>query len=82
MEKKFEGFTTNLASMSRVTDWEVYYVDKWITGELWEEYSENGDYDWSLKIDDDDKLTDDELDEIYDYIKENIKNGTHSNNTN
>ena len=73
MDNKFDGLLTEVTSASKVIDWEVYYGDKYVTGEYYEHYDNRGDYDWDIKIYEQDKLTDDEIDEIYDYIKENIK---------
>lgn len=73
MDNKFDGLSSDLTHSSQAFDWEVYYGDKFITGEYWESYDNRGDYDWEIKINDQDKLTDEEIDEIYDYIKDNIK---------
>lgn len=72
MDNKFDGLSTDLTSASKTIDWEVYYGDKSVAGEYWEHYDNRGDYDFNIKIYDEDKLTDEEIDEIYDYIKENI----------
>lgn len=73
MDNKFDGLSTDLTSASKTIDWEVYYGDKFVAGEYWEHYDNRGDFDWNIKIYEQDKLTDEEIDEIYDYIKENIK---------
>ncbi len=73
MSIKFDGLSAELTSASSTYDWELYYNDKFVAGEYYEHYDNRGDYDWDIKIYDEDKLTDEELDEIYDYIKENIK---------
>ena len=72
MDNKFDGLSTDLSSASKTIDWEVYYNEKFVTGEYWEHYDNYGDYDWNIKIHNEDELTDEEIDEIYDYIKENI----------
>jgi len=73
MSEKFDALSVDLTSASSTYDWEMYCGDKWVAGEYHEHYDNRGDYDWSIKIYDEDKLTDEEIDEIYDYIKENIK---------
>jgi hypothetical protein len=72
MDNKFDGLSTDLTSASKTIDWEVYYNDKNVAGQYHEHYDYTGDYDWNIKIYNEDKLTDDEIDEIYDYIKQNI----------
>lgn len=72
MDNKFDGLSTDLTSASKTIDWEVYYGNKLVGGEYWEHYDYRGDYDFNIKIYNEDKLTDEEIDEIYDYIKENI----------
>lgn len=73
MSEKFEGLSGSVTAFAQIIDWEVAYGDKSITGEYRESYDFWGEYEWDIKIHEQDKLTDEEIDEIYDYIKDNIK---------
>jgi hypothetical protein len=70
---EISGFSTIITSERTVQDWELWINDKEISGKYTTWYDEFGDSDWDIKIHNQSELTDEEMDEITDYIKENIK---------
>jgi len=65
-------FSKVMTSQRTVQDWELTINGKEVRGEYMVWYDEYGDTDWDVKIENQSQLTDDEIDQINDYIRENI----------
>lgn len=73
MDIKFDGLYSQIAYSKIIYEWEVYVGDKQAIGTFSEVCDEMGDYDWHITIDNQNQFTDEEIDELTDYIRMNIK---------
>ena len=69
---EINDFSTNITYEKVTKDWELTINDKEVSGEYSYFYDFWGESDWDITIHYEDKLTDEEIDAIYDYVKNNI----------
>jgi hypothetical protein len=69
---EINDFSANITSQKTYQDWELTINGKEVSGEYFTYYDFWGDSDWDITIHNEDKLTDEEIDMVHDYVRDNI----------